>query len=113
MTADFLQTVDQPATSLAQESGKNWNVDELMASILEEFRHSLFILETKGFAPFQFEYDQRLALKGEMVQCQKGNEEIEGICHSISAEGNLNLLLPSGEIASLASGEIKNFRKKL
>ncbi|HSX04706.1 MAG TPA: biotin--[acetyl-CoA-carboxylase] ligase [Rhabdochlamydiaceae bacterium] len=113
MTADFLQAVDQPATSLAEESGKTWDVEELMAAILEKFRQSLFILEKDGFAPFQAAYEERLALKGQSIQCQKGNENIEGICHSISPDGKLNLLLPSGETESLGSGEIKNLRKKV
>lgn len=110
MTLDFLQTVDQPATSLYEESGKNWNVDEVMQAVLEEFRDSLSILEREGFAPFQTAIDDRLALKGVQIQCQKGDEKITGICHSVSPDGSLNLLLDSGETETLFSGEIHNFR---
>ncbi|HSX12504.1 MAG TPA: biotin--[acetyl-CoA-carboxylase] ligase [Rhabdochlamydiaceae bacterium] len=112
MTADALQIVDQPATSLAIVSGKQWNIEEIMASILEEFRQSLFILEKEGFAPFQAAFEERLAYKGEIVQCQKGTTLLEGICHSITRDGSLNLLLPSGDLEILSSGEIQNLRRK-
>lgn len=111
MTGAVLQTIDQPATSLAEVSQEQWNLNDILQPLLEEFNEALFLLEKEGFAPFQPGYQQRLALQGETIQYQKGDVTQEGICHSVSDEGHLNVLLPSGEIETLHSGEIQILRK--
>lgn len=111
ITDTLLQTIDQPATSLAEVSREQWNLSDILHPIIEDFNEALFRLEREGFAPFQKGYEQRLALQGEWIQYQKEDQLHEGICHSISEEGHLNVLLPSGEMEKLHSGEIKNLRK--
>lgn len=111
MSDAALESINQPATSLSQISNQEWKLEELLSNIISEFKTSLAILEKVGFSHFQPAYEERLALKGERIQCQRGDQVIEGICHSITNEGNLNLLLDTGEFEVLSSGEIKNFRK--
>ena len=111
VTDVLLQTIDQPATSLAEISREQWNLHDILHPILEEFNKDLFRLEQEGFAPFQKDYQERLALKGEWIHYQKEDQMYEGLCDSISEDGHLNVILPSGEIDKLHSGEIKNLRK--
>lgn len=112
MSDASLASINQSATSLSQISQQQWNLEDILAPLVQEFNTTLPVLEKNGFSFFQSDYEHYLALKGEWVECQNGEQLVEGICHSITKEGNLNLLLASGETKVLSSGEIKNFRKK-
>ncbi len=61
----------------------------------------------QGFEPFRPAYEKLLAYKGETITCNDGLKMIKGICHSINADGRLNLLLPDGKVATLSAGELK------
>ncbi len=52
MTEENLQMVGQPATSLRQESGKEWEVKHLLNDISDAFLKDLDLYLQKGFAPF-------------------------------------------------------------
>lgn len=107
MSDILLDAIDQPATSLAQLSGRTWILEEILKPLVEQFLIDLNRLETEGFAPFQEAYEQYLAFRGQPVTCTDGLQIIRGICHSINKEGRLNLLLPSGRVATLSAGEVK------
>jgi BirA family biotin operon repressor/biotin-[acetyl-CoA-carboxylase] ligase len=107
MPQEMLETIDQPATSLAQLSGRTWTLEQILEPVLKQFLDDLETLEAKGFEPFRSNYDQLLAFKGEPITCNDGLKTIKGICHSINADGRLNLLLPDGKISILSAGEVK------
>ncbi len=107
MTEELLDTIDQKATSLAQLSGQTWTLEHILDPILHQFMQDLDLLQTQGFEPFRFSYEQQLAFKGEMITCHDGHRNIRGICHSINQDGRLNLLLPNGEKVLLSAGEVK------
>lgn len=106
MQKELLDTIDQPATSLAQLSGQIWNLEQLLEPILQQFIADLEMLRTKGFEPFQKTYEDLLAFKGKTITCKDGATAIEGICHSVGADGRLNLLMPDGQTRVLAAGEV-------
>jgi BirA family transcriptional regulator, biotin operon repressor / biotin---[acetyl-CoA-carboxylase] ligase len=110
MAPELLESIDQPATSLAQLSGQTWALEQILGELIEQFLSDLDLLEQKGFAFFHASYEKQLAFKGEPIQCTQGSDQISGICHSISKEGRLNLLLPSGEMKQLTAGEVKGLR---
>jgi BirA family transcriptional regulator, biotin operon repressor / biotin---[acetyl-CoA-carboxylase] ligase len=101
MSEELLKTIDQPATSLVQVSGRTWDLSELLHSLLHQFLKDLPVLEKKGFAAFFKEYNDLLAFKGEKISCAE--PAVTGICHSIDSEGRLLLLLPSGELMPITS----------
>lgn len=106
MSEELLSGIDQPATSLAQLSGHIWDLEQILEPLLKQFLLDLDLLENQGFAPFQKEYQERLAFFGEKITCNDGMQTMRGICHSITEEGRLNLLLPSGAISTLSAGEV-------
>jgi len=107
MSPELLDTIDQPATSLAQLSGQTWNLEQIIEPILKQFIHDLETLQEKGFAPFHRAYEDLLAFKGAQLTCTDGIRTIQGICHSINSDGKLNLLLPDGTLTTLSAGELK------
>lgn len=106
MSQELLETIDQPATSLAQLSGQTWTLEQILEPILKQFLKDLDTLLIKGFEPFRARYEKLLAYKGETIACHDGLKTIKGICHSINSEGKLNLLLPDGQITILSAGEL-------
>lgn len=107
MRQDLLETIDQPATSLAQLSGQTWVLEQILEPILEQFIKDLELLESKGFEPFREAYEELLAFKGKTITCRDGERTLKGICHSVNASGRLNLLLEDGTLQTLSAGEIK------
>jgi BirA family transcriptional regulator, biotin operon repressor / biotin---[acetyl-CoA-carboxylase] ligase len=107
MQQDLLETIDQPATSLAQLSGQTWTLEQILEPILEQFIHDLELLESQGFEPFRQTYEELLAFKGKTITCHDGDKILKGICHSVNAEGRLNLLLEDGSLRTISAGEIK------
>ncbi len=98
--------VDQPATSLLIETGKTWDKDKLLKKLQAQFMKDLDTFRKGGFVPFHKQFDQLLALKGKTVRCFDGKKTWVGICHSLTDDGQLNLLLPDKTIHTILSGDI-------
>lgn len=108
MRQELLDTIDQPATSLAQLSGQTWALEQVLEPILTQFLEDLNLLEAHGFEHFHDRYEEALAFKGKTITCYDGPRTIKGICHSVTSTGRLNLLLPDGSIQLITAGELKN-----
>jgi biotin-(acetyl-CoA carboxylase) ligase len=106
MPEELLKTINQPATSLGQLSGRLWNLDEILEELLQQFVADFAILNTQGFAAFQKKYQRLLAFKGQRIRCFDGIKSVEGICHGILSDGRLELLLPNEEKIYLSAGEV-------
>lgn len=63
MTEEQLQKIDQPATSVSNYTKKQCDKELVLNSLLDIFRHNLALLEERGFAPFQDEYNSLLINK--------------------------------------------------
>ena len=101
-----LDQIDQPATSLKAEMGHAMDRQMLLKRLQKQFEADLDRFKKNGFTPFHSEIEHLLAYKGEPIRCFDGVKEWQGICHSLTADGRLNLLLPNGQIHTLLSGDI-------
>jgi BirA family biotin operon repressor/biotin-[acetyl-CoA-carboxylase] ligase len=104
MTEEFINKIDQPATSLLQVSHTTWDLQEILSTIVKTFLDHLELLSAQGFSPFIPYYNEHLSSKGEMLQIKDGLVSRKGICEGISPEGLLLLALPSGETVKISSG---------
>ena len=104
MPEELTSKIDQPATSLMQISQKNWNLEEILNSIIKTFLDHLDLLSSQGFSPFIPYYNEHLICKGKMLHIKDGAVSHKGVCEGISPEGLLLLTLPSGETIKIASG---------
>ncbi len=100
------EAIDIPATSLLQLSQKKWDRQELTELLMNHFLKDLEILMKSGFAPFQVPFENLLAYKGQEISCLDGTQTIKGICHAITQDGRLQLVLPTGGIKLLMAGEL-------
>jgi BirA family biotin operon repressor/biotin-[acetyl-CoA-carboxylase] ligase len=107
MTPEMLNTVDQPATSLAQLSGHTWALEQILDPLLHQFLEDLTTLEAQGFKPFQESYQKFLIHNNAEVSFFDGAKKLEGVCKGIDAKGRLSLLQSSGKKILLSAGEIK------
>ena len=108
MGQDLLGNIDQPATSLFVESGKEWNQLEILQKLQTQFASDLALFTKKGFAPFHNFFDKLLLFKGEKIRCFDGKKEWTGLFHSITSDGQLNLPLPDGSMHTMLSGDISH-----
>jgi BirA family biotin operon repressor/biotin-[acetyl-CoA-carboxylase] ligase len=100
--------IDQPATSLFIETNKKWDQQALLKELQIQFAADLEKFKKKGFAPFHKTFESLLALKGQTIHCFDGKTTWTGICHSLTEEGQLNLLLPDQSIRTISSGDIQS-----
>ncbi len=107
MPTASLEAIGIPATSLLQLSQKKWDLQKVTELVMDHFIQDLELLKKSGFAPFQAPFEKMLAYKGQEITCRDGTQTIKGICHSITQDGRLQLLMPSGEIKLLTSGELQ------
>lgn len=106
MPESILQTIDQPATSLHLFLNQEISPQSLLQPLLNRFIASLLELQEEGFSPFQKRFNELLFSKGKEIKVQLPHKKLQGICDSITSEGYLKLLLPSGEFAEISTGEI-------
>lgn len=101
-----LAKIGAPATSLQVETGKSWDRKYLLQKLQRQLECDLSLFRKEGLAPFHSFLEAHLAYRGETVRCFDGKQEWIGICHSVTAEGKLNLLLPDGTLHAMLSGEM-------
>jgi len=106
MDLDQLSLIDQPATSLSNETGHLWDRAVLLKKLQKQFAADLEKFKKEGFTPFHSQFENLLAYKGQTIRCFDGHKEWVGICHSITSDGQLNLYLANKEIHTMLSGDI-------
>lgn len=106
MESSLLAQIDQPATSLKVETGREWDRKELLEKLQNRFLLHLAQFKKEGFAPFHNPCENLLAYKGQKICCLDGKRRQEGICHSLTQEGQLNLYLPDQQMYTCIAGEI-------
>jgi BirA family biotin operon repressor/biotin-[acetyl-CoA-carboxylase] ligase len=102
-----LKQIDQPATSLKMESGKVWDRSTLLTKLQTQFAQDLARFKKEGFAPFHSLFETLLAHKGQTIRCFDGKQSWEGLCHSLTPERQLNLLMPDQSMHVVMAGEVK------
>lgn len=108
MPPEFFSLIDQPATSLQNETGSPFSLDSLLLSLDQYFLSDLALFKLNGFTPFYKTYESLLCFKGEAITFHENGKIQTAIFHSLCPDGRLNVLLPSGELKTLSSGEISN-----
>ena len=106
MPNDLLDTIDQPATSFLNEKGAPFSIETLIQTLENFFLEDLELYLQEGFAPFYKTYDSLLLYKESPITIKHPEKSIQGVLHSLSPDGRLNIQLPSGEIQTVHSGEV-------
>jgi len=106
LDAATLATVDQPATALNLELGRDVSVQTFRAALLDEFfsRYQNFL--TTGFPLIRADYRQRCRFLGQALTVHSPQGGVQGVARDITAGGELELELPDGQRRNLFLGEI-------
>lgn len=107
MPKEALDQIDQPATSLLVELGKEQDKKALIEQLELFFLEDYHLFKRDGFKPFYMSYDALLTHKGKPITLKQNGHLISGTLHSLNPDGRLNILLDNGDIQTLSSGEIK------
>ena len=107
MSQSFLDTIDQPATSLAIETKRIWDRKALLSELTEQIQTDLALFEKEGFASFYTRFEALLANRNEMIRIHDGATTWEGIFESITSDGKLTLRLADGSHRVFFSGDIQ------
>lgn len=97
--------IDQPWTSLARVSGRQWDRTALAAQVLIEVSELLARYPTQGLAPWQDAYARFDLLAGRPVQVDWAGERIAGVARGVDASGAL-LVDCDGQRRTLWGGEV-------
>lgn len=107
MDFDFLENIDQRATSLRVETGQCFVVNDVLMQLQNCFVQHLQTLFQEGFSPFLPLYKSRFWISpGNEISILDGQSKLEGAFHSIVDDGSINLQLPSGSIKNFHSGSV-------
>lgn len=99
--------IDQPATSLLIETGRAWDRKALLKKLQRQFAGDLETFKQHGFTPFHDAFEKLLAFKGQTIRCFDGKKTWEGIFHSLTEDGQLNLQLPDHTLHVISSGDVE------
>lgn len=107
MPEELLKKIDRPATSLLAESGKAWEVEDVLLELQLQFARDLERFLDEGFYPFLEPYQERIVHhEGDKIRFHDNMSEREGFFHAINKDGTLLMRLESGELRTFVSGEI-------
>lgn len=105
MSSDVLKSIDRPATSFKAETDKHFDLQDICQNLQKAFVPHLQHYLSEGFSSFLPMYTSRLAMQaGDSIRFNGPQGIVEGQFHSISDDGSLNLVLPSG-LTNFLSGE--------
>jgi len=90
-TKEEIQSINQSATSLNLELGKNIDKEVFLRAIVEEFFEKYDEFLTAGFAMIKDEYTQKSFFIGSKIKINEYNLTYDAIAQGINDDGTLNI----------------------
>ncbi|MFC0214821.1 biotin--[acetyl-CoA-carboxylase] ligase [Paenibacillus chartarius] len=104
---DYPPELKERATSLAIESGRRIDREQLIASVLEQFEQLYDLYHEAGFAPIRTLWEAGSASLGRTVRVASPHGELEGVAEALDEHGGLVVRLPDGQQTRIFSGEVE------
>lgn len=107
MPTETLLLIDRPATSLLAETGRIWEVADILDRLQKQLIKDVALVLKEGFSCYFEEYERRIkvAAKG-LMQFHDNTLIWKGFLHKINSDGSLSLRLENGEIKTFFTGEV-------
>ncbi len=106
MNAGDAARIDQPATSLLLETGRDYPVEEVLAHLLPHIGIWFDRWRDGGFAAIGPAWDRRVAYLHEAVTVRDGAQQRSGVLAGFGHDGELLLEEPSGEVRQVWTGDL-------
>jgi len=102
---DYSPALQKIAGSLKMETREEYSRSRIAGMFLNEFFTLYQRYLQKGFAAFQYEWENAAQMKGKKVRVQDDNQSYEGVCQGIDANGYL-LVESQGAIRTVVAGDV-------
>jgi BirA family biotin operon repressor/biotin-[acetyl-CoA-carboxylase] ligase len=106
MTSEQARAIDQPATSLLIETGKESEPAELLAALLPDLAACITRWERDGFEGIRAEWMRYCVWLGSKVTVEDGGVARTGILTGFGAQGELLLRTDDDSVAALWTGDL-------
>ena len=106
---DLPETFSYQATSLFQETGQTWSIQEIIQHFLNRFEQTYEEFMEVGFSPVKEKWENYGFKLGKKIKIKNIKEEREAIFQGIAEDGALLVRDDSGKLQKLYSGEIQWF----
>ena len=106
MPADVLAGIDQPATALNRITRLPVNREGFLSRLLERFFKDYEIFLEQGFTSIQDRYTQKSLFLGTRIAVSLPDRQIIGKAAAYDDQGRLQLVTESGDIETLAIGDV-------
>lgn len=107
MDAAEAAEIDQPATSLALETGRSFVLEHVLTSLLQHLGPAIDAWAAHGFPGFREGYLRFAPNAGSVLRVRDGEAYVEGVLAGFNDHGALRLRLPGGEIRECYSGDVQ------
>lgn len=108
MPLEVCRTINQPATSLSVERGRNFDKNQIFDELVNRFQQNVKTLCTEGFTPTFYPYLQKHTayIGQEVIHTKHEGRTIEGIFQGFDSDGNAFVSV-NGIQESLYTGKIR------
>lgn len=104
--AVFPEEIAYKATSLLLETGRHYDKNKLLASVLNHLEQE-FLTGNLEFTTTVFEeYSSLCATTGKNVTFMRGTRRVSGMAVGVSESGELKIMLSDGTVVMVNSGEV-------
>ncbi len=94
------------ATSLRILTGRGWNREQVLATVLNELERAVEVwLAAGSLRPFQTEWQRHSLLAGQMIRVDMLGNQLVGHAVGITDQGLLQVLIPDGTLRFVAAGD--------
>lgn len=97
-----------PASSLALESGKSWQIDAILGAVLSELSDVLPRLSHSSWDELRPQFERKCLGIGEVVRVKLETETLVGVFDSVGADGALMLKTADG-VRRILAGDVGYF----
>lgn len=102
----FPDEISHKATSILLETGRHIDKNRFLATVLNHLEKTLLDNDYRLTGDSAKEYAQLCATIGRQVTFTRGKRNISGMAVSINPDGELEVMLSNGTIATVNSGEV-------
>jgi len=109
---EFLQDLDQPATSLRLETGMSYDIEGFRRRLFARLDHWYEQFLATGSEPIIRRYSELSSyVHGKLVQVQTAERFITGRTYCLNSEGALLVESPGGKIEAILAGDVKKLER--
>ena len=99
--------IDKPATSMRQEAGRDFEVEDVLDRVLEALSGWIDRWERGGFTAIRNEWEARCAGVGGVVSVEEANGRRTGTLEGFGKEGQLLLRGKDGTVREVWAGDLR------